>query len=154
LFLFKVATFEPGELLARAWTGDRVVATDMVRTPGRAVKLKLEADDAVLIADGADMTRVVVTAVDDRGTPVPSEDRRVSIEVNHGDLVGENPIHLEAGRVAFYARSREDHTLPILIRASAAGLEPSDILQVRVKLPANDLVPLSDFDADGLATLK
>jgi beta-galactosidase len=154
LFLFKVATFEPGELLARAWMGDRVVATDMVRTPGRAVKLMLEADDTVLIADGADMTRVVVTAVDDRGTPVPNDDRRVSIEANNGHFIGESPIHLEAGRVAFYVQSRQDHTLPILIRASAAGLEPSDILQVRVKLPANALVPLSDFDAEGLATLK
>ena len=154
LFVFKVATFEPGELTARAWMGSTVTGTDLVRTPGHAAKLTLRADDTLLVADGADMTRVVVTAVDDRGTPVPSEDRRISIDVDNGDFIGENPIHLEAGRVAFYVRSRQDHTLPILIRASAAGLEPSDTLEVGVQLPANDLVQLSDFDAEGLATLK
>ena len=154
LFAFQVGAFEPGELTARAWTGDRVVATDTVRTPGPPAKLTLQADDTLLVADGADMTRVVVTAVDDHGTPAPDEDRRVSLEVNDGDFVGENPIHLEDGRVAFYVRSRADCTLPIGIRASAAGLEASATLEVHLKLPASEMVPLSDFDAEGLATLK
>jgi hypothetical protein len=37
-----------------------------------------------------------------------------------------------------------------LIHASVAGLEPSATLDVELRLPANDLVPLSDFDAEGL----
>jgi len=154
LFHFKLDSFAPGELEARAWIGDKRVATDIVRTPGPARKLHLQADDTELIADGADMTRVVVSALDEHGTVASREDRRVSIEVANGRLVGENPIHLEGGRAAFYVQTREGHTLPITVRVSAAGLEPTEPFHLEVKLPANSLVPLSDFDADGLNTLN
>jgi beta-galactosidase len=154
LFHFKLGSFASGELEARAWIGENRVATDIVRTPGRARKLSLQADDAKLIADGADMTRVVVSALDEQGTVAFREDRRVSIEVANGRFVGENPIHLEGGRVAFYVQTWEGHTLPITVRVSATGLEPAGPLCLEVKLPANSLVPLSDFDADGLSTLN
>jgi hypothetical protein len=106
-----------------------------------------------LISDGVDMTRVTATAVDEHGTPVPGEDRRIFIEVNDGKFVGENPIHLEGGRIAFYIQTREGWTMPITIHATAEGLEPSPTLAVKVQPRKNSLVPLSDFDADGLATL-
>jgi beta-galactosidase len=152
LFLFQVGAYEPGELTAHAWMEGKVVATDTVRTPGRACRLVLRADDTELISDGADMTRVVATVVDERDTPVPTEDRRVFIEVNNGRFIGENPIHLEGGRIAFYAQTREAWTLPITIRVSADGLESSPTLEVKVRPRKNSLVPLSDFDAEGLAT--
>jgi beta-galactosidase len=154
LFLFNVGTYEPGELEARARIDGKVVATDTVRTPGRASRLVLRADDTELIDDGSDMTRVVATAIDENGTPAPREDRRIFIEVNDGGFVGENPIHLEAGRIAFYVQSREGSTLPISIRVTAEGLEPSPTLEVKVQPRKNPLVPLSEFDADGLATLR
>ena len=100
------------------------------------------------------MTRVVVSAVDEHGTVVPREDRRVFIDVANGEFVGENPIHLEAGRIAFYVQTREGCTLPITVRVSAAGLESPEPLRLEVKLPANSLVPLSDFDMEGLSTLN
>ncbi|MGD0008862.1 MAG: glycoside hydrolase family 2 TIM barrel-domain containing protein [Terriglobia bacterium] len=153
LFLFKVGAFEPGELQARAWMGGKVVATDIVRTPGRPRRLVLRADDTELIDDGADMTRVVATAVDEQGTPAPTEDRRIFIEVSNGNFIGESPIHLEAGRIAFYVQTRKGWTLPITIRVTADGLEPSQTLEVKVQSRRNSLVPLSDFDAGGLATL-
>jgi beta-galactosidase len=152
LFLFEVGTYEPGELEARAWMDGKVVATDTVRTPGRARRLVLRSDDAELIADGADMTRVVATAVDERGTPAPGEDRRIFIEVNNGRFIGETPIHLEGGRIAFYVQTREGWTMPISVRVTADGLEPSPMLEVKVQPRKNSLVPLSDFDAEGLAT--
>ena len=154
LFVFTGPDFEPGELVAHAWMGGKVVATDTVRTPGRATRLVLQADDAELVADGADMTRVVVTAVDDHGTPVPSEDQRTSIEVKNGRFIGENPIHLEAGRIAFYIQSRDGLTIPIGVRVSAEGLESSEDLAIRVKPPAGPLPPLSPFDLDGIADVK
>jgi beta-galactosidase len=153
LFLFEVGAYSPGELAARAWMDGKVVATDTVRTSGRARRLELRSDDAELISDGADMTRVVATAVDERGTPAPGEDRRIFIEVNNGRFIGENPIHLEGGRIAFYVQTREGWTLPITVRVTADGLEPSPMLEVKVQPRKNSLVPLSDFDAEGLATL-
>jgi beta-galactosidase len=154
LFLFQVNPFEPGELVARAWMDGRVVAADAVRSPAPARKLVLRADDGELIADGADMTRVVAAAVDEHGTPVPTEDRRITIEVTNGRFLGENPIHLEGGRIAFYIQTREGYTRPIAIRASADGLQPSDDLEIKVKMPSKSLIPLSDFDADGISSLK
>jgi len=154
LFLFRVAAYEPGTLEARAWSAGKVVATDVARTPGRPHRLELRADDAELIGDGADMTRVVVVAVDEQGTPVPGEDRRIFVEVSHGRFLGENPIHLEDGRIAFYVQSREGHTLPITVCATAEGLDPAETLSINVRSIGNSLVPFSDFDADDLASLR
>jgi beta-galactosidase len=154
LFVFAVPGFEPGELVARGWMAGKVVATDTVTTPGRARRLVLKADDAELVADGADMTRLVVTAVDEQGTPVPNEDRPVSIEVKNGRFIGENPIHLEAGRIAFYIQSREDRTIPIGVRVAAGGLESSEWLTIRVEPPAGPALPLSPFDLNGVAKVK
>jgi beta-galactosidase len=153
LFLFKEDAYVPGELEARAWMEGIVVATDVVRTPGGARRCVLRAEDTELFGDGADITRVVATAVDGQGTPVPSEDRRISIEVGNGNFIGENPVHLEGGRIAFYVQSRAGHTLPITARATAEGLDPSETLQINVRAVKNSLVPLSDFDLEGLATL-
>ena len=100
------------------------------------------------------MTRVVAAAVDEHGTQVPTEDRRITIEVTNGRFLGENPIHLEGGRIAFYIQTREGYTRPITIRASAVGLQPSDDLEIKVKMPSKSLIPLSDFDADGISSLK
>ena len=73
--------------------------------------------------------------------------------MNNGRFIGENPIHLEGGRIAFYIQTREAWTLPITIRVTADGLESSPTLEVKVQPRKNSLVPLSDFDAEGLATL-
>jgi beta-galactosidase len=154
LFVFAVPAFVPGELVAQAFLGGKVVATDTVRTAGRARRLVLKADDAELVADGADMTRVIVTAIDERGTPVSNEDRRVSIDVKNGRFIGENPIHLEAGRIAFYVQSLEGQTVSMRVRVSAEGLESSEGLEILVKPPSGSLVPLSPFDLGGIAKVK
>jgi beta-galactosidase len=154
LFLFHPAAYEAGTLEARAWSGGKVVATDVVRTPGSPRRLVLRADDSELIGDGADLTRVVATAVDEQGTRIPNDDRRIFIEVSHGKFLGENPIHLEDGRIAFYVQSRDGHTLPITVRATAEGLEPAETLSIKVRPAANALVPFSDFDTDDVAGIE
>jgi len=151
LFAFKVASFDPGEVEARAWMDGKIVATDKVRTPGRARRLVLNSDDSHLVADGADMTRVIAEAVDETGTRVPTEDRRIFVEVKNGRFIGENPIHLEGGRIVFYVQTREGSTLPIAVSTTAEGLEGGAPLRINAELPTSSLVPLSDFDADSLA---
>jgi beta-galactosidase len=147
LFRFSGIAFSPGELVARAYRGGAVVATDVARTPGAAVRLAVEADAPLLVADGADMSRIVVYALDDKGTVCPYEDRGIQIEVANGRFIGENPIHLEGGRIAFYVQSRYGRTQPISVRVAADGLEKGETL-VNVKLPSGDQVPLSDFDLE------
>ena len=151
LFAFKVAAFDPGEVEARAWMDGKVVATDKVRTPGHARRLILNSDDSHLVADGADMTRVIAEAVDETGTRIPTEDRRIFVEVKNGRFIGENPIHLEGGRIVFYVQTREGSTLPIAVSATAEGLDGGPPLRINAELPTSSLVPLSDFDTDSLA---
>ena len=151
LFLFHVDGFEAGGLLAKAWVGDKVVASDEVHTPERAERLLLQSDDKELIADGTDMTRVVIAAVDDRGTLVRKYDHRVFIEVRNGTLIGENPIHLEGGRIAVYVQSRDSQVLPIQVRVTSTGLA-TDTLQIGVHLPLHEQVSFSDFDLEELNT--
>jgi len=151
LFLFHVDGFEAGRLLAKAWVGDKVVASDVVHTPERAERLLLQSDDKELIADGTDMTRVVIAAVDDRGTLVRKYDHRVFIEVRNGTLIGENPIHLEGGRIAVYVQSRDSQVLPIRVRVTSTGLA-TDTLQIAVHLPLHEQVSFSDFDLEELNT--
>ena len=124
LFLFHVDGFEAGGLLAKAWVGDKVVASDVVHTPERAERLLLQSDDKELIADGTDMTRIVIAAVDNRGTLVRKYDHRVLVEGANGTLIRENPIHLEGGRIAVYVQSRDSQVLPIEVRVSSPDLPP------------------------------
>ena len=43
------------------------MASVIKKTPGRAVALDLKADDLTLVADGTDMTRVIILALDSNG---------------------------------------------------------------------------------------
>ncbi len=66
--------------------------------------------------------------------------------------LGRAPFISEPWRIAFYAQTRKASTLPITMRVTADGLEPSQTLEGKVQSRKNSLVSLSDFDADGLAT--
>jgi beta-galactosidase len=147
LFLFRAGEFEEGELKATAWIGGKPAEFHSVRTPGVAKTLQLAPDDEELIGDGADMTRVVAYAMDANGTVAPYEDRRIHIDVANGRFIGESPIHLEGGRIAFFVQTRLGRHLPISMRVKGEGLEPAQA-RIRVRPPAGDLVPLSDFDVE------
>jgi hypothetical protein len=71
------------------------------------------------------MTRVIAEAVDETGTRVPAEDRRILVEVKNGRFIGENPIHLEGGRIAFYIQTHEGSTLPIAVGGKVWRKHPS-----------------------------
>ncbi|HVX68058.1 MAG TPA: glycoside hydrolase family 2 TIM barrel-domain containing protein, partial [Bryobacteraceae bacterium] len=153
LFLFKLDSFAPGEVTAKAFRRGEPVATDVVRTPGPAARLLVEADSAELVADGADLTRVVVYALDERGTICPREDRRIFVETARGRFLGENPVHLEGGRVAFYVGTKPGGREPVSVAVRAEGLLP-DSTTIRVRPLVGEQVPLSDFDLDAIREVK
>jgi beta-galactosidase len=152
LFQFPASDFEEGELKATAWIEGKAVATHSVRTPGAATALQLAPDDEELIGDGADMTRVVAYAVDGSGTVAPYDDRRIFIDVANGRFIGESPIHLEGGRIAFFVQAHFGRHLPISIRVKGEGLEPASAL-IRVRPLAVESVPLNDFDVEEVRKL-
>ena len=95
-----------GSLRADCWIGGQVVATDTKYTPGAATRLALVADDSAIRADGADMTRVVVRALDANNQVVPTNNAAVTFTVSGpGAVVGESPLVLEAGTGAVYLKS-------------------------------------------------
>lgn len=122
-FQFNNVTTAPGSLRADCWIGGSIAATTTRYTPGAATKLVLTPDDTALQADGADMTRVVVQALDVNNQVVPYNAAKVSFSISGpGAMVGENPLALEAGRGAVYVKAALGQTGTINLSASASGL--------------------------------
>jgi beta-galactosidase len=145
LFKFNLGdAYQPGVVEALAYRHGEVVAREELRSPQEAERLQIVSDDASIIADGADATRVVVYALDKNGTVPPYEDRRISIRVEHGTLLGMPTAHLEGGRIAFYVQAQESQQQPIAIHVSAEGLTSGEAT-VAVE-PETGALPFASFD--------
>jgi beta-galactosidase len=145
LFKFKLGdAYQPGSVEAIAFRHGEVVAREELRSPQEAQKLQIVTDDSSIVADSEDATRVVVYALDKNGTVVPYEDRRITIRVENGTLLGMPTAHLEGGRIAFYVHAQEGQRQPIAIHVSAEGLEAGETT-VAVEAE-NGVIPFSPFD--------
>ena len=70
------------------------------------------------------MTSVTIELLDEDGTRLPYDGRKVNITVDGAAVfIGENPIELEGGRAAFLVRSRYGETGKAVCTASAEGVE-------------------------------
>lgn len=146
--LFKFAlgdAFQKGTVEAVAYRHGEEVAREQMRTPEDAQALQVIPDDSAIIGDSADITRVVVYAVDANGTIAPYEDRRINIDVQGGRLLGMSQVHLEGGRIAFYVQAREGEPGPIMVRVSAEGLTPAE-QSVAVQSADDAVLPFGPFD--------
>jgi beta-galactosidase len=88
-------------------------------------QLWVKADDAELVADGADATRLVFRAVDKFGAPRPFAGGDVRFEVSGpGVIVGDNPFQLgdSGGAGAVWIKTLQDRTGRIRVTASHATL--------------------------------
>ncbi|MBV1853853.1 glycoside hydrolase family 2 TIM barrel-domain containing protein [Catellatospora tritici] len=122
-FQFNNVTWAAGSLRADCWIGGSIAASDTQYTPGTPVKLSLAADDASLKADGADMTRVVVKALDANNQVVPTGNAAVSFGVTGpGAVVGSSPLVLEGGVGAVYVKTALGQTGTIAVTATSPGL--------------------------------
>jgi beta-galactosidase len=155
LFKFPLGdAFQAGTVEAIAYRHGEAVAKEQMRTPeADSQSLQVVADDSAIIGDGADLTRVVVYAVDANGTIAPYEDRRVNIEVKNGRLLGMSPVHLEGGRIAFYVQAREGEAGPIMVRVHADGLTPAEA-RIEVQPVVDTALPFGPFDLKRDADLK
>jgi beta-galactosidase len=96
-----------------------VVVTQDLSADGLSRALTMQADDAELVADGADMTRVVFRIVDRFGNRQPYATAAVAFEIEGpGKLIGENPFALVGGQAAVYvAASETPGTVTLTARA-------------------------------------
>jgi len=121
---------------AEGLIGGTVKAVAEWKTPGKPAALTLEADRPVITADGADLSRIIVTAVDEHGTAVDECETPVSFAIEGlGQLVGENPAKLRAGKMIILAQAA---FVPgkMTVRASAGGLQPASV-EVATVAPAD-----------------
>lgn len=143
-FQFDNVSGPAGSLRADCWIGGRIVATDTRYTPGAATRLALVADDASLAADGGDMTRVVVKALDSNNQVVPFNNATVTFSVSGpGAVVGANPLILEAGTGAVYLKSALGLTGTISLSASAPGLAAAAPITISATAFTTPIVPTS-----------
>jgi beta-galactosidase len=118
---------EATALKAEGLIGGTVKSTNEWRQFGAPVALTLEADRPAITADGADLSRIIVTAVDANGTPVDTCDASVTFAVKGlGQLIGENPVRLRAGKIIILAQSA---FVPgkMTITAQANGLRSANV---------------------------
>lgn len=149
MFQFTGVTVTSGQLRADCWIGGQVAATDIKYTPGAATHLALVADDTAIKADGADMTRVVVKALDNNNQVVPTNSAAVTFTVTGpGAVVGESPLALEAGTGAVYLKSALGQTGMLTLTASAQGLSPASA-NVNTTAFTDPIVPASGSYAFG-----
>ena len=94
--------FEPGTIKAVASNGGKVVATDELRTAGKAAKIVLSTDRPSITTSWDDVAFVQATIVDDKGVAVPRADDLVKFRltgpgviaaVDNADNASHEPFH-------------------------------------------------------------
>lgn len=120
--VWRNVSFKPGTIKAVGYLHDSVAATDIRRTPLRAVALKMTPDVTKLIS-GGDMTRIIVQAIDKHGIPVPNANLAIELSVTGAaDFVGQRLIALENGKTAFFIKTRSDEIGTVVCRAECRDL--------------------------------
>jgi beta-galactosidase len=120
------------ELRIVGYVGDQVAAEQCIAVDGLPHALEVRADDAELIADGADMTRLAFRIVDRYGNRLPYTNQVVSFEIaGPAELIGENPFALMGGQAGLYVKAQ--HTPgTVTIRATTPRLPPAEV-QITIK---------------------
>ena len=128
--------YEPGELKAVAYEGNRKLGTAMMRTAGEPAKLRLTPDRASLKADGDDLSYVLVEAVDQNGNLCPLAMNEVKFSLKGPATiagVGNGDHHFPAefdadhvtlfyGKAMLIVRTAEGQGGAIQVAASSDGL--------------------------------
>jgi beta-galactosidase len=115
-------------LKAEGLIGNSVKAVYEWKQFGAAVALTLEADRPTITADGADLSRIIVSAVDANGTSVDTSKALITFSVEgFGQLIGENPVKLRCGKNIILAQSAF-RPGQMTITAASAGLHQASVI--------------------------
>ncbi len=105
--------FQSGTLLALAYKGGKLSASDTVKTAGTVARIQLKADRNAIHADNDDLVFLETNVLDENGTLLPDADHLITYTVSGpGEIVGVdngNPISHESfkgnQRQAFHGKS-------------------------------------------------
>ncbi|MEM6885863.1 MAG: glycoside hydrolase family 2 TIM barrel-domain containing protein [Verrucomicrobiota bacterium] len=124
-FTFQLSEFKAGTLKAVGYKNGKLVAEDLVHTPGDAVALKLALDESGKAPEAGvnDVMFLYISAVDSKGTVVPDYAEKLDLAFS-GDveLLNVEPVQAEAGIATALIRIGETGG-PIKATASADGLK-------------------------------
>jgi beta-galactosidase len=123
------------ELRIDGYVGKTRVLSRRFSSDRAADRFWLHADDAELVNDGADSTRLAFAVVDKFGAPRAFAGGEVALDLDGpGVIAGDNPFALEAngGAGAVYIRTQPDRvgTIRITARHSALG---AGSVEIRVR---------------------
>ncbi len=81
--------YQPGQLIARASTDGKTVATDEITTTGNPASIRLSVSRTTLRANDEDAVVVAVSILDEQGHVVPDSANRVSFQLaGDGEILG------------------------------------------------------------------
>ena len=103
------------DLRLDGYIGDRKVISRTLSSKGVDQQFHVEPDDAQLIGDGIDATRVVLRVTDEFGSPRPFATGAIELALEGpGEIVGENPFALVGGVGAVWVKTREAQGVIVL----------------------------------------
>ena len=143
--------YEPGEIVAVAYSGGKEVARDRVATTGKAVALELEMQTEALFADVYDCAVLHCYAVDENGNRVPDAAPYVSFDCNNlgiiaatgSDIIDHKPPHfmdrqMRAGAISVLVTSTGNEG-KLVVYAKAEGLKSARI-EIEVTQPNDEQI--------------
>jgi beta-galactosidase len=133
--------YQAGEIKATGYSGRKLKNNTVLTTTGEAEQIKLNADRAVISADGQDLSYITVDLTDRNGLRNPKADNPVKFEIDGpGTIAGVgngNPVSLESyqshnrrawqGRCLVIIRSGTNPGT-VKLRALSEGLAPAEII--------------------------
>lgn len=132
-FTFRVGKFEAGELMAKAYMDDKVVAEHQVKTPGNLAKMKLKLDESGKPATAACNDVLFVHAIlqDEKGTTVRKNGVPIVFSVEGGaELMSPGEIPSEAGISSALLRFGKSGN-PVTIKAVSGGLSKEIVITLQ-----------------------
>ncbi len=134
---WKGITYEPGTIRAIARKDGRLYAEHQLETAGQPVRLVIETENPDWRADGMDLQYVKVRAVDKKGRVVPTNDYKVTFQVegparmiavdngdhSSNDLFDGNEKQLYDGFAMAIARSSKDMPGKVKVTVNCKGLK-------------------------------
>ncbi len=134
---WKGITYEPGTIRAIARKDGRLYAEHQLETAGQPTRLVIETENPDWRADGMDLQYVKVRAVDKKGRVVPTNDYKVTFQVegparmiavdngdhSSNDLFDGNEKQLYEGFAMAIVRSSKDMPGKVKVTVSSKGLK-------------------------------
>ena len=127
-----------GDLTIEGYLGGKKVIEKKYSSEGVDQQFLVAADDAALVADGADSTRVVMRVTDKYGAPRHYSTAAIALTLEGpAEIIGENPFALVAGCGAIWIRTKQEPGT-VLLRATHPVLGTREV-QIRVEAAGPEL---------------